>query len=293
MPQPSSVAVGRDVAAGGRDPAGAAQESPQPRFVLAWGTKGDKPGEFYSPIGIAISNKDQVYVTDVNNARVQKFTADGKYLGGFELPWDAPRRKSNQAGGIAIDVEGLIYLTYMSQDKVQVFNDQGQLVREWGRTGNGDGEFRSPGGIVLAPDKTVFVADQRNHRVQQFSREGKFLAVWGKHGAAPGEFGGPEAAGSRYREPRLGPLVSAVDPLPKGNRLAHVHALHAVPKEVNAARRWQRRSSLPFRQCNAIERNFRRRFARQFYRQLRVQPRAIRFKLSKALPHLPLRKSCL
>ncbi len=54
-----------------------AGEVKQPKFVLAWGKKGDKEGEFYSPIGIAISKKDEVYVTDLNNARLQEFTAHG------------------------------------------------------------------------------------------------------------------------------------------------------------------------------------------------------------------------
>src|SRR5262245_41083044 len=58
-----------------------------PRFVLAWGKKGDRADEFHSPIGVAISKKDEVYVTDLNNARLQRFTADGKYVGGFDLPW--------------------------------------------------------------------------------------------------------------------------------------------------------------------------------------------------------------
>ena len=62
-------------------------------------------GEFSSPIGVAINRKDEVYVTDLNNARLQKFTADGKHLGGFDLPRDTPQRKSSQAGGIAVDDE--------------------------------------------------------------------------------------------------------------------------------------------------------------------------------------------
>ena len=67
-----------------------AGEVKEARFLLSWGTKGDQPGEFSSPIGIAISAKDEVFVTDVNNARLQRFTADGKHLGGFDLPRDTP-----------------------------------------------------------------------------------------------------------------------------------------------------------------------------------------------------------
>jgi sugar lactone lactonase YvrE len=180
-----------------------AGEIKEPRCVLTWGKKGNQPGEFYSPIGIAINKKDEIFVTDVNNARVQKFSTDGKHLGGFDLPLDTPPRRSNQAGGIAIDGEGLIYLSFMMQDKVAVYTEEGKLVRQWGKRGKGDGELHQPGGIVLGEDGTVYVADQCNHRIQKFTTEGKFLGKWGEHGDKPGQFGAPEHAGSRFAGPHL------------------------------------------------------------------------------------------
>lgn len=180
-----------------------ADDIQEPKFFLAWGQKGDQPGEFYSPIGIAINQKDEIFVTDVNNARVQKFSPEGKYLGGFDLPRDEPKRKSNQAGGIAIDANGLIYLSFMSQHKVAVYTDGGKLVREWGKKGKSEGEFNQPGGIVFGPADTLCVTDQCNHRVQQFTTEGKFLAQWGEYGKQPGQFGEPDRAGSRFGGPHL------------------------------------------------------------------------------------------
>lgn len=180
-----------------------AVEVKQPKFLLSWGKKGDKPGEFHSPIGLAFNPKDELFVTDLNNARVQRFTADGKYLGGFDLPLDSPPRKSCMVGGIAVDGGALVYLSFMIQHKVGVYTEDGKLVRQWGQRGSGDGEFNQPGGIVLRPDGTVFVADQGNHRVQQFTALGKFLGKWGSHGSAPGQFGGPEPAGSRFAGPHF------------------------------------------------------------------------------------------
>jgi sugar lactone lactonase YvrE len=180
-----------------------AGEAKEAKFLLYWGTKGEKPGEFSSPIGVAINKEDEVYVTDLNNARLQKFTARGKHLGGFDLPRDTPERRSSQAGGIAVDDDGLIYVTFMMQDKVRVYTDSGQLVREWGKRGKADGEFHMPGGIVLGKGGTVDVADQANHRVQRFTAEGKFLASWGEHGSMPGQFGGNDTAGSRFGGPHF------------------------------------------------------------------------------------------
>lgn len=176
---------------------------PQPKHLLSWGQKGDKPGEFYSPISIFINAKDEVYVTDLNNSRLQKFTSDGKHLGGFDLPLDAPPRKSCILGGMAVDSDGLVYVSFMVQHKLAVYTEEGELVREWGKKGTAEGEFHQPGGIVLHPDGTLYVADQCNHRVQHFTRDGKFLGTWGKHGTDPGQFGGMEPAGSRFAGPHF------------------------------------------------------------------------------------------
>jgi tripartite motif-containing protein 71 len=180
----------------------AADIARQPKLLLAWGENGSEPGQFRSPIGIAISPKDEIYVTDVNNARVQKFTADGRYLSGFDLVWDKPDRRMAMAGGIAVDAEG-VYVSLMQRDKVALYRDDGGLVREFGKHGSGEGELNGPGGIVLAPDRTLYVADQQNHRVQRFTVDGKFLGAWGQYGSGPGQFGGREPAGSRFGGPHF------------------------------------------------------------------------------------------
>ena len=153
-----------------------AADPKEPKFIAEWGKKGDKAGEFHSPIGIAINRKDEVFVTDLNNARLQKFSSDGKHLGGFDLPWDNPKCKSSQAGGIVLDDKGHIYLSFMQQHKIVVYTEEGKLVREWGKQGKGDGELNQPGGMVLTPDGTLYVADQCNHRVQKFTTAGSSLA---------------------------------------------------------------------------------------------------------------------
>jgi sugar lactone lactonase YvrE len=186
----------------------AADEIVGAECVLTWGEGGEGPGQFKSPIGIAIDGRlgperERIFVTDLNNARVQSFSTDGKLLGGFDLPRDAPERKTNLAGGIAIDDDGLIYLSYMGQHKIAVYTDDGRLVREWGQKGSADGELLQPGGIVLGPDDTLYVGDQGNHRVQQFTTDGKFVAKWGEYGEQPGQFDGLQPRGSRFAGPHF------------------------------------------------------------------------------------------
>jgi len=48
--------------------------------VRQWGSSGNGPGQFQIPHGVAVGG-DVVYVADRTNARVQRFTLDGAYLG--------------------------------------------------------------------------------------------------------------------------------------------------------------------------------------------------------------------
>jgi sugar lactone lactonase YvrE len=91
----------------------------------------------------------------------------------------------------------------MNQHRLAVYNDAGKVIREWGHSGQGEGEFNQPGGIVLRDDGTLYVTDQCNHRVQKFTTEGKFLETWGRHGREPGQFGGSDPAGSRFAGPHF------------------------------------------------------------------------------------------
>lgn len=174
------------------------------KFVMAWGKEGEAPGEFNIPIGIAINAADEIFVTDHYNSRVQKFDAEGKLLAHFEvLP---------NPGGIAIDGDRL-YLSHFptsrltkdkrTPDRMSVYSQKGEFIREWGSTGKADGQFDFPGGLAISKAGEVFVADQTNRRVQVFDREGKFLRTWGEYGVQPGQFGGNTNPKSRVGGPNF------------------------------------------------------------------------------------------
>ena len=164
-----------------------------PRFVLEWGSRGSEAGRFDFPIGIAINRADEVFVTDFTNARVQKFSNDGKFLAAFPV--------SPFPGGMALDGDENLYVAHAGippsrfdeprkRDKIAVFSPDGKPLRDWGKFGTDDGEFDMPGGIAISRDGRVYVADQCNRRIQVFDTEGRFLAKWGQKGFQPGEFGG-------------------------------------------------------------------------------------------------------
>ena len=166
-----------------------------PRFLLEWGEHGKGDGEFDACIGIAIGLDDTLYTSELRNQRIQKFTLDGKFLGGFSV--------QPHAAGLAVDAEGVVYVAHWNTHKIAVYSPEGTLLREWGQKGSGDGEFQLPGSIALGPDGLLYVADQGNSRVQKFTREGAYAGQWGSLGKEPGQFGGDQPAGGRFAGPQF------------------------------------------------------------------------------------------
>lgn len=79
----------------------------------------------------------------------------------------------------AVDVES---------DRVLQFDRNLNLMRSWGSTGSGPGQFLEPRSIAQAYDGNVFVTDDGNHRVQKFDATGNFIEEWGSAGNGPGQF---------------------------------------------------------------------------------------------------------
>lgn len=50
------------------------------KYLLDWGKKGTKPGEFNTPHSVALDSKGTVYVSDRENNRIQIFDPNGKFL---------------------------------------------------------------------------------------------------------------------------------------------------------------------------------------------------------------------
>ena len=47
--------------------------TPEGEFVSKWGTEGTGPGQFQSPINIAVAPDGSVYVAGTGNDRIQRF----------------------------------------------------------------------------------------------------------------------------------------------------------------------------------------------------------------------------
>ena len=66
-----------------------------------------------------------------------------------------------------------------------------EYLMEFGRSGNGRGEFIWAAGMTLDSQDNIYVTDEWLNRVNVFDPEGNLLMDWGTNGSGAGEFDGP------------------------------------------------------------------------------------------------------
>ena len=145
-----------------------------------------QPGSFLSPQHLAFDSENNLYVTDLGNARVQKFDSSGNFL----LEWGSVGTASGQFGhpsGITISGES-VFVVDNRNHNVQKFDLDGNFLLKWGSYGNDNGFFKSPRGITISDDEFVYVVDSGNARIQKFTFDGEYVSHFGQSGKRGGNF---------------------------------------------------------------------------------------------------------
>jgi DNA-binding beta-propeller fold protein YncE len=130
-------------------------------WVASWGSLGNGPGQFDTPHGVAVSPKDEVYVADRGNRRIQVFDPSGKFIRQFTIDVPVPTTGKVVWGEARPDL----------------------------KTGS-----QAPGApdalcMTTGPNPVLFVGDLYPSRIYKVSLEGKVLGVYGQPGRNLGEFG--------------------------------------------------------------------------------------------------------
>jgi sugar lactone lactonase YvrE len=89
--------------------------------------------------------------------------------------------------GVAVDKDGNLYVADTLNNRIEVFDADGQFLRTWGKNGDGPGYFARPKGVAIDSDGHVWVADGVQDRVQVFMPDGQLCITMGGHGLLPGQ----------------------------------------------------------------------------------------------------------
>ncbi|MEO6729779.1 MAG: peptidyl-alpha-hydroxyglycine alpha-amidating lyase family protein [Ferruginibacter sp.] len=146
------------------------------KILNSWGA-----GLFVMPHGLTVDDLNNIWVTDVGLHQVFKFSHDGLLLmtlghanvaGNDSLHFNLPT-------DVAVAKDGSFYVSDgYGNSRIVKFSKAGKYLFQWGKKGNGPGEFNIPHAIDLDEKGNVYVADRENKRIQSFDAKGNFLQQW-------------------------------------------------------------------------------------------------------------------
>jgi DNA-binding beta-propeller fold protein YncE len=92
--------------------------------ILTFGEYGNREGEFEYPVGIVIDKNSNLYITDWENDRIQKFTSEGRLLKVIsskdgELKTDGP-------AGIVLDQNENIIVVEQFNNRIHKISPEGE-----------------------------------------------------------------------------------------------------------------------------------------------------------------------
>ena len=126
--------------------------------LLGWGMKGSGPGQFDLPHSIAIDG-DLVYVGDRENARIQVFDRDGRFLREWKL---------GHPFGLCIAPDHSIYVCDAIAGHILKIDREGKVVGVIAGPEPGKGRHFDPHQIALDKENSIFAAEVMPWRVQKF-----------------------------------------------------------------------------------------------------------------------------
>jgi DNA-binding beta-propeller fold protein YncE len=118
-----------------------------------------------SPAGLAIDNDNRIlYVSDIELDQVLVYDADtlnpirkiGTTGHNHELTTPGDFAKPL---GVAVDSDGNLYVADTMNNRIEVFDADGQFIKAFGKAGDGPGYFARPKGIAIDSDDHIWVAD--------------------------------------------------------------------------------------------------------------------------------------
>jgi sugar lactone lactonase YvrE len=162
---------------------------------LAWevhtsfGSYGPGLGNFSFSRGLAHDPEGNLYVSDFEFHRVQKFDPQNRLVGVFG-GMGAGDGQLNRPCGLAFH-DGKLYVADRDNARVQVFSADGQFLSKFGVMGTGEGQLIWPFSLAVSPQGVVHVGDTALHRVYRFDQEGAYLGALASFGGEPGQVNGP------------------------------------------------------------------------------------------------------
>ena len=137
--------------------------SPQGKVLLTLGkpgVAGDGPDTFNQPSDVVVGNNGDIFVADGHggktNARIVKFTKDGKFIKSWGTRGSGPGQLDTPHA-IAIDSRGRVFVADRNNNRIQIFDQDGKFLEEWK-------QFSRPSGLYIDKNDVIYVADSESNQ---------------------------------------------------------------------------------------------------------------------------------
>lgn len=137
--------------------------------LKSWGVKGKNIGEFEMPTGIDFDSKDNLFLSDTQNMRIQILNKRGRVVGGIGKPprdMNDSQRLFGLPAGLTLDDKENVYVMDAFNHQVRVFDHDGNDKGRYGKQGEIEGMFNYASDIAYAGGGIFVIADKWNSRIQ-------------------------------------------------------------------------------------------------------------------------------
>jgi sugar lactone lactonase YvrE len=160
------------------------------RFERMWPTL-QQPWHFMVPTGIATDKNGSVFVIDVTNNCVQKFTADGQFI----TKWVNYENSIDHSDGIfimptaiAVDKRGDVYVADSWDGRIQKFSSDDLYLSTWFVAESNTDYPRNIRDIAIDEMDNLYVVDSNYDQIRKYTANGSLIVEWGGTGSNEGEF---------------------------------------------------------------------------------------------------------
>ena len=120
------------------------------------GKRGQDASHFNLPTDVAWDSMGNTYISDgYGNSRVAKYDKDGKFLLEWGTPGSGPSQFST-VHSIQFDSKDRAYVSDRENNRIQIFDTNGKLIKIWNHLG-------STQGIWISPKDEMYILTHRNN----------------------------------------------------------------------------------------------------------------------------------
>jgi sugar lactone lactonase YvrE len=123
------------------------------------GLKGASVNLFNSPSDVAVAPNGDIFVADGHggdtNARIMKFAGDGKLIKVWGHKGSGPG-EFDTPHALAFDSKGRLFVGDRSNNRIQIFDQDGHYLDEWK-------QFGAPSGIFIDAKDNIYVTDSQSN----------------------------------------------------------------------------------------------------------------------------------